>query len=88
MTEFELATLALREYAIWASIGVGLGQVLIVWYGIRAMNRSSGERANDRKEHSRSLETLIRQSNTNIRQSDANVQALKELLTRPAAPAT
>ena len=81
MTEFELATIALRQDAIWISLAIGLGQIGIVWYGIRAMNRSSSERANDRREHSRSPEALIRQS-------DANVRALQELLTRPTAPAT
>ncbi len=60
MTEFELASLALRESALWVAIGqvaatlvIGLGQIGIVWYGIRAMNRSGAERAQDRRQRER-----------------------------------
>ncbi len=37
MTEYEIASLAI-------SLGIGLGQIGIVWYGIRAMNRASAAR--------------------------------------------
>ena len=57
MTEFEIATLASREAALWvavaevgAALAIGLGQIAIVWYGIRAMNRASAERARDRRQ--------------------------------------
>ena len=43
MTAYEISTLAV-------SIAVGLGQNGIVWYGIRAMNSASAERARDRKQ--------------------------------------
>ncbi|MCY4289528.1 MAG: hypothetical protein OXC63_13175 [Aestuariivita sp.] len=81
MTEFELANLTLREYAIWTSLGIGLGQIGIVWYGIKAMNRSSSERAKDRNDHAKALGALIRQS-------DASVAALREILDRPTRSAT
>ena len=55
MDEFEQATLAYqaaalaaRHAGLWISaahVGVGLLQAGIVWYGIRAMVRASGERA-------------------------------------------
>ena len=41
MTTFEIFTLL-------SSVAIGAGQIGIVWYGIRAMNRSSEERAKDR----------------------------------------
>ncbi len=62
MTEFEIASPALREAAIWANTAIGAGQIGIVYYGIRAMNRSSNERADDRNEHAKALNALIRQS--------------------------
>ena len=40
MTPFEVATLA-------TSVAIGLGQIAIVWYGIRAMTRSSNVRADE-----------------------------------------
>ena len=41
MTTFEILSLL-------SSVAIGAGQIGIVWYGIRAMNRSSEERAKDR----------------------------------------
>ena len=41
MTTFEILSLL-------SSVAIGAGQIGIVWYGIRAMNRSSEERARDR----------------------------------------
>ena len=41
MTTFEILSLL-------SSVAIGAGQIGIVWYGIRSMNRSSGERARDR----------------------------------------
>ena len=68
MTTFEIASLA-------TSAAIGLGQNGIVWYGIRAMNRSSEERAKDRQTRARALDALIRQS-------DASAAALRELVSR------
>ena len=41
MTTFEILS-------VLSSVAIGAGQIGIVWYGIRAMNRSSEERAKDR----------------------------------------
>ena len=41
MTTFETLSLL-------SSVAIGVGQIGIIWYGIRAMNRSSAERARDR----------------------------------------
>ena len=41
MTTFEILSLL-------SSVAIGAGQIGIVWYGIRSMNRSSEERARDR----------------------------------------
>ena len=41
MTTFETLSLL-------SSVAIGAGQIGIIWYGIRAMNRSSEERAKDR----------------------------------------
>lgn len=61
-----------------ATLIVGAGQIGIVWVGIRAMNRSTDERARDRRQHARALDALIRQT-------DANTLALRELIDRTAA---
>ena len=79
MTEYESATLAIRTAGLWAAcgqiaaalaIGIGIGQIAIVAFGIRAMNRASAEQARDRSvraaeqdqrhtEAMRALEALI-----------------------------
>ena len=41
MTTFEILSLL-------SSVAIGVGQIGIIWYGIRSMNRSSEERARDR----------------------------------------
>ena len=41
MTTFETLSLL-------SSVAIGVGQIGIIWYGIRAMDRSSAERARDR----------------------------------------
>ena len=54
MTEYELATLAIREAALratWAQVAatlaIGLGQIAIVAIGIRAMQRAGERRAKE-----------------------------------------
>ena len=84
MSEFEIATLAyqqaslgLRESALWvavaqiaASLAIGIAQVAVVWYGIRAMQRAGTQRAREQDQRhaeamtrldqqGRALETLI-----------------------------
>ena len=60
MTEYEAATLALREGTLWVAIGqllIGLGQIAIVWYGIRAMQRAGDRRAKEQDQ--RHAEAMI-----------------------------
>ena len=84
MSEFEIATLAyqqsslaLRESDLWvavaqiaASLAIGIGQIAVVWYGIRAMQRAGTQRAREQDQRhaeamtrldqqGRALETLI-----------------------------
>ena len=84
MTEFEIASLALRESALdvskagldvsksalWvavaqvaASLAIGIGQIAVVWYGIRAMQRTGAQRAHEQDqrhtEAMRALDALI-----------------------------
>ena len=77
MSEFEIATLAyqqatlaLRESALWvaaaqvaATLMIGIGQIAVVWYGIRVMQRAGAQRAREQDqrhaESMRALETLI-----------------------------
>ncbi len=54
MTEFETATLAARDAALWvaiaqvaAALAIGAGQIAVVWYGIRAMRRMGRTRARE-----------------------------------------
>ena len=52
MTDFEIASLAFQEMAAWAAIAtavvavvVGPTQCLLIWKGLRLMERSNKERA-------------------------------------------
>ena len=79
MTTYELATLA-------TSVAIGLGQIGIVWYGIRAMNRASEERAQDRRQHAQALDQRHDQTMLALReiidgQRDDRL-ALRELIAR------
>ncbi len=102
MTEFELASLALRESALWVAIGqvaatlvIGLGQTGIVWYGIRAMNRSGAERVQDRRQRERAetqrhAEAMQRHTEASERHAEAMAaldlqrRALETLIERTA----
>ena len=65
MTPFEVATLA-------TSVAIGLGQIGIVWYGIRAMTRSAKDRADEHdKRHAEAMAAL-----------DIQRQALETLIAR------
>ena len=54
MNEYEIASLAAREAALWvavaqvaATLAIGIGQIAVVWYGIRAMQRMGATRARE-----------------------------------------
>ena len=65
MTGFEIASLL-------SSIAISLGQIGIVWYGIRAMTRSSNVRAQENKRLAEEQEQRHAEAMT----------ALKELIAR------
>ena len=57
MNEYEIASLAAREAAlsvavaqVVATLAIGIGQIAVVWYGIRAMVRANDERALQQRE--------------------------------------
>ena len=63
MTEYEIATLAGRHLAHWiaaaqvaAAVAIGIGQIAIVRYGIRAMQEAGERRA--REEDQRHEESM------------------------------
>ena len=88
MTEYEIATLAARDVALWvavaqvaATVAVGLAQVAVVWYGIRAMLRASTTRAiaTERADQQRAREQDQRHAEA--------MTALRELIERTAPAA-
>ena len=91
MTDYEIATLA-------SSVAIGLGQIGIVWYGIRSMNRASAERAQDRAQAARVADQRdadARRRDADARRRDADsrrrhdeaMTALRELIARTAPAA-
>ena len=98
MTEYEAATLAFRTASLWATYGqiaatlaIGIGQIGIVWYGIRAMNRASAVRTADRASAERAAERRERAADQRHDEAmqvlDMQRQALETLIAR-TAPAT
>ena len=81
MTEYELATLAIREAALratWAQVAaalaIGLGQIAIVAIGIRAMQRAGERRAKEQDQrHAEAMQRL-----------DIQARALETLIARTA----
>ena len=70
MSEFEIASLALRESALWvavaqgmAAVSIGVGQIAVVWYGNRAMQRAGDrrERGHERR-HAETMRQLVIQA--------------------------
>ena len=69
MTLFEAGTLA-------SNIAIGLGQIAIIWYAIRAMTRSAKDRADEHdKRHTETMAAL-----------DIQRQALESLILRTGQP--
>ena len=95
MTEFELATLAADKAALYVAMAqvaattvVGAGQIAIVWYGIRAMDRAGERRAAEQDQRHQEAMTALRQEHAEtlcalealIRQRDARTAALRGLM--------
>ena len=88
-----MATLAARDAALYvamarvaATVAIGSGQIAIVWYGIRAMQRTGDRRAAEQdqrhNETMTALDTLIRQSNAQTATLQEHTAALRELTIR------
>ena len=66
MNEYEIASLAAREAALWvavaqvaATLAIGIGQIAVVWYGIRAMQRMGATRAREQDQrHEEAMQRL------------------------------
>ena len=95
MTEFELATLSIREAALWASYGqvaISAAQVAVVCWGILLMRRMSDDRkldaeARDRQTAEYAREARERHDEAGQRHQEA-MAALTALIQRTAAPGT
>ena len=82
MNEYELATLSIREWGLWAAFGqlaIGLGQIAVVWFGIRVM-RQAGERRS-KEQDQRHDETMLALRELIDGQRDDRL-ALRELIAR------
>ena len=86
----------------WATVGligatliVGGATCLLIWRGIKAMDRSSIERAQDRREareadlrrHKEAMDEGQRRHEEAMVQHDATLEALRALIERTAPPA-
>ena len=95
MTEFELATLGVREAALWASYGqiaISAAQVGVVCWGILLMRRMSDDRkldseARDRQTAEYAREARERHDEARERHDEA-MTALTALIQRTSAPGT
>ena len=95
MTTFEILSLL-------SSVAIGVGQIGIIWYGIRAMNRSSAERARDRarreawekqradqedRRHTEAMQAQDKRHEEAMRSLAMQRLALEALIERTAPPA-
>ena len=80
MTILELVAIA----HVAATLVVGAGQIGIVWYGIRAMNRASDERAKDRRQAAQVADQHHAEA---MRRLDIQARGLETLIARTAPAA-
>ena len=88
MNEFEIASLAAREAALWvavaqvaATLAIGIGQIAVVWYGIRAMQRMGATRAREQDQRHEEAMTAL---NELIRAGQVQTAALETVIERTA----
>ena len=98
MNEYELATLALRESALWVAIAqvsatlvVGCAQVAVVWFGIRVMRIAGDRRAAEQDQrHAEAMRESGERHTEAMRESGERhaeaMRALEVLIERTAAP--
>ena len=90
MTEYEAATLAIRSASLWAVYGqiaatvtIGLGQIAVVAWGIRAMQRATERRADDARDEARRLTAADERRHAEAMQAlDLQRRALETLIAR------
>ena len=74
MTEFETATLIVRQATLaiqhtqaWITLGIGVGQILLIAWGLGQMRHASKHRDDQHRQAMRALEELIqRTAPTNV----------------------
>ena len=79
MTEFETASLALREatlWATWATIFLGLLQIGIIYYGIRVVKDMGAQRTKEADQRDQA----------EIRRHTETMTALEALIRRNSSP--
>ncbi len=105
MTEFETASLALREATLFTAIAhvvvafvIGFGQIGIVWYGIRTMQKMGAQRARESDQrHEETMTALAERHAENMtalqelikgtdRKHTETMTALQELIRRTGTP--
>ncbi len=99
MNEYEIASLAAREAALWVAVAqvaatlvIGIGQIAVVWYGIRAMQRMGATRAREQDQRHEEAMTRADQRheetmtalNELIRAGQAQTAALETVIERTA----
>ena len=99
MNEYEIASLAAREASLWvavaqvaATLAIGIGQISVVWYGIRAMQRMGATRAREQDQRHEEAMTKADQRheeamtalNELIRAGQAQTAALETVIERTA----
>lgn len=92
MNEYELATLSIREWGLWAAFGqiaatvaIGLGQIAIVWLGIRVMREAAERRAKEQDQrHTEAMDRQRDQHTEMMTALDAQRIALETLIQRTA----
>ena len=88
MDEYEAATLAVRAAALWAAYGqiaatlaIGIGQIAVVWYGIRAMQRMGAARAREQDQrHAETMQRLDAARDADHKRHEETMAALNELI--------
>lgn len=86
------ATLAVRRTGLWiagahvaATVVIGIGQIAVVAWGIRAMQRASDQRSRDAREEARRLAQADERRHAEaMRALDMQRQALETLIARTA----
>lgn len=90
MSEYELATLSVHHAALWVATGqlaIGVGQILIVWYGIGTMRRAGDQRdRHHNQRHTEAMDLQRGQHTEAMATLDLHRTALETLIARTAHP--